>query len=75
MYTVICPKCKQPITVVNGKGFVICCNEVIYVITKHDTEVFFNEINNPSQPNEALKKAATRYKKLTNETHDRETQA
>ena len=61
MCTVICPKCNQPVTVANAKGYVICCDEVIFVMTKRDVEIFFDAINNPSQPNEALKNA----------THDR----
>jgi len=27
----ICPKCKQPL-ITTGKDFVICCDEVIFVI-------------------------------------------
>ena len=75
MKTVICPKCNKVIAVPQGKDFVICCGEVIYIMTNEDSDIFFNELSNPSEPNEALKKAATRYKKLTDEAHDRETQA
>jgi hypothetical protein len=39
MKTVICPKCNQVITVPEGKDFVICCGEVIYVPNEiHDRE-------------------------------------
>lgn len=65
MQTIICPKCKQPVTVPEGKDFVICCGEVIYVLTKRDAEIFFNEIENPSEPNEALKNAAHNRKNAT----------
>lgn len=58
MKTVICPKCGEIITVPEGKDFIICCNEVIFVMTNRDVEIFFNEIENPSEPNEALKNAA-----------------
>ena len=30
MTVVICPKCKQPVTVPDNKDYAICCNEVIY---------------------------------------------
>ena len=38
MKTIICPKCKQVITITTGTEFVICCDEVIYTITNetHD---------------------------------------
>ena len=29
---IICPKCKQPIVVPEGKDFILCCNDVIYII-------------------------------------------
>ena len=74
METIICPKCNQVIAVPEGKDFVLCCGEVIYVLTGQNRDIFFNELTNPSEPNEALKKAASRYKKRTNEIHDRETQ-
>lgn len=32
METVICPKCGKTIAVSEGKDFVICCNDVIFVI-------------------------------------------
>lgn len=32
--------------------------------SKRDQEIFFNALLNPSEPNEALKKAAKRYKKV-----------
>lgn len=31
MKTVICPKCKQPITVTEGTEYIICCDEVLRV--------------------------------------------
>jgi hypothetical protein len=31
MKTIICPKCKQAITVTEGTEYVICCDDVIYV--------------------------------------------
>ena len=35
----ICPKCKQPVVVPEGKDFVLCCDEVIYVINEtHNRE-------------------------------------
>jgi hypothetical protein len=34
MNEVICPKCKNVIFVPEGKDFVICCSEVIYVINE-----------------------------------------
>ena len=34
MTTVICPKCKQAVTANDGKDYVICCGEVIYVINE-----------------------------------------
>ena len=34
MKTVICPKCGKVIAVPEGKDFVICCDEVIYVINE-----------------------------------------
>ena len=50
----------------DGKDFIVCsCNEVIIVITERDAEIFFNEITNPSQPNEALKNAAHDRKNAT----------
>ena len=33
MKTIICPKCKQVITITTGTEFVICCDEVINVNT------------------------------------------
>jgi hypothetical protein len=69
MKTVICPKCNKVI-VLDNKNFVICCNEVIYVLSDQDVNIFFDEINNPSQPNEALNKAALNYETLINEAHD-----
>ena len=30
----LCQKCKQPVIVPEGKDFVLCCNEVIYVINE-----------------------------------------
>jgi hypothetical protein len=39
MKTVICSKCGKTIAVPEGKDFVICCDEVIYVINEaHDRE-------------------------------------
>jgi uncharacterized protein (DUF1778 family) len=35
------------------------------ILSKKDAEVFFNTILNPPKPNDALKKAANAYKKLT----------
>jgi len=32
MRTIICPKCKEPVVVPEGVDYVICCDEVIYVI-------------------------------------------
>ena len=35
----LCPKCKQPVIAPDGKDFIICCDEVIYVISEtHDRE-------------------------------------
>jgi len=31
MKTIICPKCKQAITITEGTEYVLCCDEVIYV--------------------------------------------
>jgi hypothetical protein len=59
----LCPKCKQPVVVPEGKDYVICCNEVIFVISDRDANVFFEEICNPSEPNTALKNAALQYVK------------
>jgi uncharacterized protein (DUF1778 family) len=70
MRTVICTKCNEVIAVPDHQDFVICCNEVIYAPYEKDVDIFFNELSNPSKPNEALKKAATRYKKRTDETHN-----
>jgi uncharacterized protein (DUF1778 family) len=58
MQTTICPKCGETIAVPDGKDFVICCDNVIFVMSNRDAEIFFNEIENPSEPNEALKNAA-----------------
>ncbi len=33
MEIVICPKCGKTIAVSESKDFVICCNDVIFVIT------------------------------------------
>ena len=74
MRTVICPKCNSVIAVPDGKDFVICCGETIFVMSSEDSDIFFNELATPSKPNKALKKAASRYKKQINEIHDRETQ-
>ena len=41
MTTVICPKCKQPVVANDSQDYVICCNEVIYVI--HETHDSKNE--------------------------------
>jgi hypothetical protein len=71
METIVCPKCNQVITIPQGKDFVLCCGEVLYVLTNQNRDILFNELLNPSEPNEALKNAAIRYKKLTDETHDR----
>ena len=73
METIICPKCNEVLVVPQGSDFVTCCGEVFYVLTGQNRDIFFNELTNPSEPNEALKKAASRYKKLTNEIHDRKT--
>ena len=38
MTTVICPKCKRPVIAID-KDYVICCDEVIYVINEiHDSK-------------------------------------
>jgi uncharacterized protein (DUF1778 family) len=34
--------------------------------SQRDQEIFFNAVTNPGKPNEALKKAAARYKRLSN---------
>jgi uncharacterized protein (DUF1778 family) len=61
----ICPKCKEPIVVPEGKDFVICsCGEVIIIMTNQDMGILINELENPSEPNEALKNGVSRYKKL-----------
>ena len=52
------------IAVPDHKDFVICCNEIIYVPDDKDADILFEELANPSKPNEALKNAAARYKKL-----------
>jgi hypothetical protein len=80
MATAICPKCNRVIYVPDSsvhleKDFVICCDEVIYIPTDQDKDIFFNELNNPSEPNEALKNAASQYKKLVDETHDSKDEA
>ena len=31
MKIVICPKCKQPVVITDGKDFAVCCDELIYV--------------------------------------------
>jgi uncharacterized protein (DUF1778 family) len=36
------------------------------ISSKRDAEIFFNELVKPSKPNEALKKAAERYKNKAN---------
>lgn len=64
MKTITCPKCNQVIVIPQGKDFVTCCNEVIYVLTGQNRDIFFEKLTNPSEPNEALKNAASRYKKL-----------
>jgi uncharacterized protein (DUF1778 family) len=64
MRTITCPKCNEVVTVPDNQNYVICCNEVIYVPDETDTKIFFNELANPSKPNEALKNAAARYKKI-----------
>lgn len=63
----ICPKCQEVICVPTHKDFIVCskCNEVIYVMTKRDAEIFFDAIDNPSQPNEALINAAQNRKNAT----------
>jgi len=39
MATVICPKCKQVVTAIDSKDYVICCGEVIYVFNEtHDSK-------------------------------------
>jgi uncharacterized protein (DUF1778 family) len=70
MRTITCPKCNQVVAVPDNKDYVICCNEVIYVPYEKDANILFNELLNPSEPNETIKKAATRYKKIINETHN-----
>ena len=64
MKTVVCPKCNSVIVVPEGKDFALCCGEVIYIISNQDADIFFDELSNPSEPNEALKKAAVKHKKL-----------
>jgi hypothetical protein len=69
MATAICPKCGKVLyapdsSVQLEKDFVICCDEVIYIPTIKDADIFFNELANPSESNEALKNAAAQYKKL-----------
>jgi acetyl-CoA carboxylase beta subunit len=80
MATAICPKCNKVIYVPDSpvqleKDFVICCDEVIYIPTDQDRDIFFTELSNPSEPNEALKNAASQYKKLTDEAHDSQNEA
>jgi uncharacterized protein (DUF1778 family) len=65
MRTITCPKCNEVVAVPDNQNYVICCNEAIYVPYERDTDIFFNELANPSKPNEALKNAAARYKKIT----------
>lgn len=36
------------------------------ISTNKDQEIFFNQLVNPSEPNEDLKNAASRYKELVN---------
>ena len=70
MKTITCPKCNEVVAVPDHKDFVICCNEVIYVPDDKDVNIIFNELLNPSESNETIKKAAARYKKINDETHD-----
>lgn len=64
MRTIKCPECNEIIAVLDNINYVIHCNQIIYVPSERDANIFFNELNNPSEPNEALKNAASRYKKL-----------
>jgi hypothetical protein len=70
MRTITCPKCNKVIVIPQGNDFVTCCNEVLYVLTGQNRDIFFDKLANPSKPNEALKNAAARHKKINNETHD-----
>lgn len=64
MRTIKCPECNEIIAVLDNINYVIHCNQIIYVPSERDANIFFNELNNSSEPNEALKNAASRYKKL-----------
>ncbi len=65
MKTTICPKCGKTIAVPDDKDFVICCEEVIFVLSERDWNIFINTINNPPQPNKELKNAAHHRKNIT----------
>jgi uncharacterized protein (DUF1778 family) len=41
---------------------VLCSDERIIELSAKDTEIFFQEIDNPSKPNIKLQKALERYK-------------
>ena len=64
MKTVICPKCKEVVTIINGEDYVICCNEVIYIFSENDSIFFFNEIISPTKPNKVLINALSQYNEL-----------
>lgn len=68
---VMCPKCHNVLIVNDDQEYAVCCGEVIYVMTDKEREIFSKELDNPSEPSEALKKAMLRYKKSIDETHNR----
>ncbi len=35
---ILCPKCKQPIFISDGMNYVLCCNEVIYILNKNNNK-------------------------------------
>lgn len=69
MKTVTCPKCNNVLSVLDGKDYVVCCGGVIFtfMVSDKDFNVFTDELINPSEPNQALKDATVKYKKITNE--------
>jgi hypothetical protein len=68
LWDIFCPQKRDKVIegLKNGKMWKFAFNDIKnnqnIVLNKKDSNIFFNEINNPSKPNKALKNAALQYK-------------
>ena len=61
MRTIKCPECNEIIAVLDNINYVIHCNQIIYVPSERDANIFFNELNNPKGRAGAADKSSIRW--------------